>query len=276
MVKVFARGNDLEIWTSYKPEFVAELKTAVPYSSRKYNPVNKTWMVAGSFSGAVKQMLDRHFGGDVQMPAMNPAASVISVLEILYVGSVKERADGSASASGWENDGWNVLFPLDVLRGFFEPNVAKDKPSSGNLYSTLSITRGATPEEIKRGYRRMAMQWHPDRYNEPDAADIFHKIQHAYDVLSNAKTKARYDAGLQLEAAYMQKQKKAEKLTNNMNANSYRAPLRSGLLLCSYTERAKRKTIEKILSWQDIIRADGKTLVSSWPMGADAPRVEWV
>jgi DnaJ-class molecular chaperone len=60
-----------------------------------------------------------------------------------------------------------------------------------DYYSTLGVSRNATPEEIKKAYRKQAMQHHPDRTGGDDAK--FKEIQAAYDVLSDPNKKAQYD-----------------------------------------------------------------------------------
>lgn len=59
-----------------------------------------------------------------------------------------------------------------------------------DYYGILGVDRKATPDEIKRAYRRLAAQHHPDRGG--DTAK-FQEIQQAYDVLSDAEKRAQYD-----------------------------------------------------------------------------------
>jgi molecular chaperone DnaJ len=67
--------------------------------------------------------------------------------------------------------------------------VAKD------LYAVLEIDRKATPDEIKRAFRRLAKVHHPDRNrDDPSAAHRFKEIQQAYAVLSDPNKRAEYDA----------------------------------------------------------------------------------
>lgn len=64
-----------------------------------------------------------------------------------------------------------------------------------SYYAVLGIPPNATPEDIKRAYRALVRQWHPDVNPDPSAADRFREIQHAYEVLSDPSRRAAYDAG---------------------------------------------------------------------------------
>ena len=60
-------------------------------------------------------------------------------------------------------------------------------------YEVLGVERTATPEEIKKAYRRLAREFHPDVNPSADASDKFKSVTHAYDVLSDAKQRQEYD-----------------------------------------------------------------------------------
>jgi DnaJ-class molecular chaperone len=62
-----------------------------------------------------------------------------------------------------------------------------------NLYNILGIAPNATPDEIKKRYRAMAMRFHPDRNSDEGAQVRFNAIQKAYEVLSDAQSRADYD-----------------------------------------------------------------------------------
>tara|TARA_R110002126_G_scaffold45456_11_gene128880 strand:- start:4729 stop:5823 length:1095 start_codon:yes stop_codon:yes gene_type:complete len=64
-------------------------------------------------------------------------------------------------------------------------------------YEVLGLERTATPEEIKKAYRRLARELHPDVNPSADAAERFKLVTHAYDVLSDPDQRERYDLGPQ-------------------------------------------------------------------------------
>ncbi|GLT94462.1 hypothetical protein SLE2022_122010 [Rubroshorea leprosula] len=72
---------------------------------------------------------------------------------------------------------------------------------SPSYYSILGVSMDSSVEEIRRAYRRVAMQWHPDRWTRTpsllgEAKRRFQQIQEAYSVLSDHRKRILYDAGL--------------------------------------------------------------------------------
>lgn len=70
-----------------------------------------------------------------------------------------------------------------------------------NPYEALGVPRNATPEQIKRAFRKLARERHPDRHpDDPDAEEGFKEISAAYDLLSDPVKRARFDRG-EIDAA---------------------------------------------------------------------------
>jgi len=60
-------------------------------------------------------------------------------------------------------------------------------------YEILGVSKEATGEEIKTAYRKLAMEWHPDRNDAPEAEEKFKEASEAYDVLCNTRSRNFYD-----------------------------------------------------------------------------------
>jgi molecular chaperone DnaJ len=64
-----------------------------------------------------------------------------------------------------------------------------------DYYKTLGVDKKATQEEIKKAYRKLARQYHPDTNKEAGAEERFKKISEAYDVLGDPEKRKKYDRG---------------------------------------------------------------------------------
>ena len=62
-----------------------------------------------------------------------------------------------------------------------------------DYYEVLGIDRNVSQDEIKKAFRKLAFQYHPDRNKEPDAEEKFKEVSEAYAVLSDAEKKQQYD-----------------------------------------------------------------------------------
>jgi len=69
-------------------------------------------------------------------------------------------------------------------------------PDQKDYYATLGITRDASQEDIKRAYFQAAQKLHPDKNTAAGETELFMGVQQAYEVLSNPKRRALYDATL--------------------------------------------------------------------------------
>src|SRR5580692_6907309 len=64
---------------------------------------------------------------------------------------------------------------------------------SKDYYDILGISKTATADEIKKAYRKLALQYHPDRNKTKEAEEKFKEVTKAYEVLSNEEKRRTYD-----------------------------------------------------------------------------------
>ncbi|TMR31082.1 DnaJ domain-containing protein, partial [Actinomadura geliboluensis] len=64
---------------------------------------------------------------------------------------------------------------------------------ANDYYATLGVRRDASADEVKKAYRRLARELHPDVNPDPETQEKFKEITQAYEVLSDPKKREMYD-----------------------------------------------------------------------------------
>src|ERR1700728_5334938 len=67
---------------------------------------------------------------------------------------------------------------------------------ANDYYGVLGVRRDADPDEIKKAYRRLARELHPDVNPDPETQERFKEITQAYEVLSDTEKRRMYDMGV--------------------------------------------------------------------------------
>jgi len=62
-----------------------------------------------------------------------------------------------------------------------------------DFYQILGVSRDANADTLKKAYRKLTRQYHPDVNKEPGAEDKFKEIGKSYEALADPETRARYD-----------------------------------------------------------------------------------
>jgi len=93
----------------------------------------------------------------------------------------------------------------DMKKKIQEAQVQLKRSKQKDFYKILGVPRDASDAEVKKGYRKLALKWHPDRHSssteeeKAEAEKVFRDINLAYEVLSDPQKKAKYDSGVDIE-----------------------------------------------------------------------------
>jgi hypothetical protein len=272
-VTVSIAGADYAVRFNYDKNLVTALQAAVDRSERAWHKTEKVWLVSPEEIETAIKAMQPHTSQTITLPQVKPATPEVveKTFQVDYIGATQDRGKRK-SAYGSINGDWSAEFSEEVLKRFFEGEAAPQS-STGlqTLYQVLCIVESSTAEQIKSAYRRLARQWHPDICSEPDAQERFMGIDNAYKTLSNPEMKKRYDAGLYFERQDRQPQQSHR----SYRFDSYRPPLRCGLITARGTVRLMRFLVSEILKWEDVTR-DGLVMTSSWPKGAETFLIQWI
>lgn len=278
MIALSAVQGGLQLTTPYDAAFLHEFKLVVPHTARQWSKPH--WIIDPQYGPKLVELVAVYFGQQLTLPqaASAPLAIEIRAIELRYLGRCKERGDGSeSSAYGYSDGAWSIVLPESVLRAWFYAASEREQPGTPQtLYAVLGIAQDADATAVKKAFRRLALQWHPDTCREPDAAEQFRRINAAYQVLSDPVKAKKYRAGLALERSLVNAPHTNPNYRSVDDQQGYRAPLRCGYLLIEGQQKLGRFVASKILSWEDITRGDGKTLITSWDMASERIVEEWV
>ena len=262
-------SNDLALESPYDAGFVDKFKRVVPGSGRRWDKDGKRWLISPAHAAAVIALVRATWGIDLALPATSAAVTETRVEQLEYLGAAKPRAGWDELVSyGYCDDDWRLAFPVSVLLAWFMPGDARPSEAT-TLYGVLGVSRAAQADEVKRAYRRAARTWHPDVCHEPDAAEQFKRLNHAYSVLSDDVLRRKYDVGLQLT------ERAREALPLGTGDTTWRPPLRCGLVMVEGRTQVGRFVVDHIRAWEDIVNERGQVLVTTWLPGMDKFTKTW-
>ena len=91
------------------------------------------------------------------------------------------------------NNFQNKSYSTDNIGNSNEDKICKELMNKKDYYDILNISKDATPEQIKKGYKKQAIRFHPDKNHSKLSTECFKKISEAYQTLSDPEKKAFYD-----------------------------------------------------------------------------------
>lgn len=270
----------------YNQQFINRIKANVPSHLRVWDHSHKRWIFHPTTYRIISNMLEnlRQMGFNViieQAEFFANASNYVPVikeetLDIHYIGRVYRRNNSEESAYGWYNDGWNVVFINNALQDYFK--VSTTSVDATNYYNALIVNETATHDQIKRAYRVVVKQWHPDICSEPNAREQFEIIQKAYETLISPDKRARYDLGLKLERDFNLLASKGK--INNTNYDTNEVVFNPMIKCGRFTVRSERIIgrvyVHQILDIDSITNASGQVMTTTWKEGDSVFTTRWV
>ncbi len=92
-----------------------------------------------------------------------------------------------------------------------------------NPYAVLRLTESATIEDIKKAYRNLALEWHPDKNKDKESHEVFIKIRWAYGILSDPEKKQMFDKYGFIEGEQENLEESLVKFTEDLQEDIQRA-----------------------------------------------------
>ena len=116
-------------------------------------------------------------------------------------------------------------------------------------YTTLGVPESASFKEIQKAYREKALEYHPDRCKLPNAAQMFIRIQKAYEVLSDPERRLKYDNDLNAFREEMYKKRM------NAGSNTQVPPPTNESYVIYSKKKPKTFSIWRISTWSTFMKA---------------------
>ena len=140
-----------------------------------------------------------------------------------------------------------------------------------NYYRVLQVDRNATKEEIKKAFRKLALQWHPDKNKSPDAHNRFIEINEAYLILTDIEARAKYNVEYDIIFAFVIHNEEEFAHENNFKDNGSQKTYYKDPDLNNWRESAKKQA-EKYakMSFLDFAKMVGEVVKETGKQGATA------
>lgn len=144
-----------------------------------------------------------------------------------------------------------------------------------NHYKTLRVDRYASKEEIKKAYRKLALQWHPDKNKSPDAHNMFIEINEAYLILSDDEARAKYNIEHDFYFAPQTEPKEKTvfgeyEYVNSDSSNNQKSRYKDPDLNNWTTSAKKQAEKYAAMSFSDFAKLIGEVIVETGKQGATA------
>jgi hypothetical protein len=264
--------NYLQVTFPYVKGLSSYVKKWIPSRDRRWCPTTKRWFFDKYYLNdvvyGIKQFnLEPNIVDLGGKSGINTQEFLIEYLEESYT-----RTDGTFYKLYLKNRYISRVDYYKVRQWWLDNPYNKPAPLSAeasNFYKLLEVNQHCETEEIKKSYRRLAIQFHPDTSSEPDAHEIFVRLNSAYEVLINPIKRKKYDAAIafaRMENGNNSRVSAVSQFTD--------PPVKCGRIKGVGKFHLGLFVINTFLKWQDVIK-DGKVMASHFNTVTNNYEITW-
>jgi preprotein translocase subunit Sec63 len=152
------------------------------------------WFLMAALFAFVIPMTRSFYSVLPRRPAKSWTREIGSCTQKIAAVDARDRKETMSKVFGWRGVGFTVGWVMFISLAVKLTSMEGQEMFTFNPYKILGVEEGAEMGDVKKAYRRLSLQYHPDKnQGNPEANDLFIKVAKAYEVLTDDATRENYE-----------------------------------------------------------------------------------